>query len=212
MPDHINPGSGIYAGAGAKGNAPPPSTLAAQLVENISASNKSSRSDENSELKGLFAVIQRVKDNPGLLKSVDDRLEHNHMLVYVYCRFVLDAIKLDDPFLDKGHLRSEVQKTINFLRFTINETPAVLGYKDEKSSLLFRGREPLWIWLLPQLLRLLGHPKCTELEGYIEGFLQYLLLIASRNSALWELPAHISLYLRGGLTGELHVAVSWNEN
>lgn len=202
MADNSKAATGLTA-ALAKGNGPPPSTLAAQLVENISASTKSARSDENSELKGLFAVIQKVKDNPDLLKSQEDRLEHNHMLVYVYCRVVLDTIKLEDPFLDKSHVRAEAQKAINFLRFTINETPTVLDYREDNSSLLFRGEDPLWIWLLPQLLRLLGHSKCVDLEGSIEGFLQYLLLVTARNGQLWGITSQMSLYLRAAFTGIL---------
>lgn len=202
MADNSNAATGLTA-ALTKGNGPPPSTLAAQLVENISASTKSARSDENSELKGLFAVIQKVKDNPDLLKSQEDRLEHNHMLVYVYCRVVLDTIKLEDPFLDKSHVRAEAQKAINFLRFTINETPTVLHYREDNSSFLFRGEDALWIWLLPQLLRLLGHSKCVDLEGSIEGFLQYLLLVTARNGQLWGITSQMSLYLRAAFTGML---------
>lgn len=185
-------------------NGPPPSTLAAQLVENISvSSNKSSRSDDNAELKGLFAVIQRVKDNPDLLRTPDQRLEHNHMLIYVYCRVVLAAIRLDDPVLNQPHMRAESLKALNFLRFTINETPAVLCYASEKHGLLFRRGEPLWLWLLPQWLRMLGHPKCVELESAIEGFLQYLLLTVARISKLWQMVDPLSMYFRGCLTGKL---------
>ena len=179
----------------------PPSTLAAQLVENISASAKSSRSDESTELKGLFAVIQRVKDRPELLKSTAERIEHNHMLIYVYCRVVLESVKLDDPFLDRAHLRAEALKAINFLRFTIKETPTVLLYKADYNSLLFRGQEPLWAWLLPHLLRMLGHAQCLDLESSIEGFLQYLLLALARNAALWSSIPSVLHYLRAALTG-----------
>ena len=112
VPDHGQPGSRVVAG-------PPPSTLAAQLVENISASTKSSKSDENSELKGFFAIIQRVKDDPTLLKTPEDRVEHNHMLIYVYSRAVLEGIRLDDPFLDRTQVRTEGLKAISFLRFSI---------------------------------------------------------------------------------------------
>ena len=186
-----------HANAGA-----PPSTLAAQLVEDISPSTKSSRSDENAELKGHFATIQRVKDNPDLLKTPSERVEHNHMLIYVYCRAVLENIKLDDPFLDRAHARAEVLKTINFLRFTIKETPSVLNSHIVGEGFLFRGQEPLWTWLLPQLLRMLGHPHCLELQGSIEGFLQYLLLVTTRGETLREVAPALGLYLRASLTGE----------
>ncbi|UKZ81191.1 hypothetical protein TrVFT333_008963 [Trichoderma virens FT-333] len=182
---------------------PPPSTLAAQLVESIAASTKVSRTDENSELKGLLATIQRVKDNPDLLKSPNDRIEHNHMLIYVYCRVVLENIKLDDPFLDRANVRTESQKAINFLRFTIKETPSVLLHQNENRGLLFRGQEPLWVWLLPQLLRLLGHPQCLELDSSIEGFLQYILLLVARTGSLWKVAPFLGLYLRASLTSLL---------
>ena len=134
---------GNLGGAGG----PPPSTLAAQLVENISASSRSARSDDNAELKGLFAVIQRVKDQPSLLRTAAQRTEHNHMLVYVYCRVVLDAARLDDdhpPLLDAARHRGEALKALTFLRFTVNETPAVLCHASATHGLLFRGPEPLW--------------------------------------------------------------------
>jgi serine/threonine-protein kinase ATR len=196
-----DPGSDIAIDPVRGNGPPPPSILAAQLVDNISSSTKPSRSDDNAELKGLFAIIQRVKDDPDLLKTADERLEHNHMLIYVYCRVVLEAIKLDDPFLDKPHVRAEALKAINFLRFTINETPSVLCFASSDHGLLYRGQEPLWIWMLPQLLRMLGHPKCAELEGSIEGFLQYLLLVVARTGQLWKMTSLLALYYRGCLTG-----------
>ncbi|KAJ4263990.1 serine/threonine-protein kinase M1 [Fusarium torreyae] len=175
---------------------PPPSTLAAQLVENISASTKSSKSDENSELKGFFAIIQRVKDDPTLLKTPEDRVEHNHMLIYVYSRAVLEGIRLDDPFLDQAQVRTEGLKAINFLRFSIKETPMVLKHTVNGQEYMFRGQEPLWVWLLPQLLRLLGHAQCLELTEAIEGFLQYVMLIVAQNWSLWDMAPAYLFYLR----------------
>ncbi|KAF5600040.1 UVSB PI-3 kinase [Fusarium pseudoanthophilum] len=189
VPDHGQPAGKVVAG-------PPPSTLAAQLVENISASTKSSKSDENSELKGFFAIIQRVKDDPTLLKTPEDRVEHNHMLIYVYSRAVLEGIRLDDPFLDRTQVRTEGLKAISFLRFSIKETPAVLKHRVGEQEYMFRGREPLWVWLLPQLLRLLGHSQCLELTEAIEGFLQYTMLIIAQNWTLWDMAPSFLFYLR----------------
>ncbi|RGP60551.1 putative uvsb pi-3 kinase [Fusarium longipes] len=187
--DHGQTVGGLAAG-------PPPSTLAAQLVENISASTKSSKSDENSELKGFFTIIQRVKDDPKLLKTLKDRVEHNHMLIYVYSRAVLEGIRLDDPFLDRAQVRTEALKAINFLRVSIKETPSVLKHKVDNQEYMFRGQEPLWIWLLPQLLRLLGHAQCLELTEAIEGFLQYIMLTIAQNWDMWDMAPDFLFYLR----------------
>ncbi|KAF5016694.1 hypothetical protein F66182_11545, partial [Fusarium sp. NRRL 66182] len=189
LPNHGNSASELAAG-------PPPSTLAAQLVENISASTKSSKSDENSELKGFFAVIQRVKDDPTLLKTPEDRIEHNHMLIYVYSRAVLEGIRLDDPFLDRAQVHTEGLKAISFLRFSIKETPMVLKHRVTGQEYMFRGQEPLWVWLLPQLLRLLGHAQCLELTDAIEGFLQYMMQIVAQNWSLWDMAPAYLFYLR----------------
>ncbi|KAM0289256.1 hypothetical protein ACHAO9_006214 [Fusarium lateritium] len=197
LSDHGQPAGDFAAG-------PPPSTLAAQLVENISASTKSSKSDENSELKGFFAIIQRVKDNPTLLKTPEDRVEHNHMLIYVYSRAVLEGIRLDDPFLDRAQVRTEGLKAINFLKFSIKETPAVLKHRVDGQEYMFRGREPLWVWLLPQLLRLLGHAQCLELTEAIEGLLQYTMLTVAQNWILWDIAPAFLFYLRTITSHALH--------
>ncbi|KAL2883978.1 serine/threonine-protein kinase M1 [Colletotrichum sp. CLE4] len=182
--------------AAAAPNAPPPSTLAAQLVENISASTKSTRSDENAELKRLFAVIERVKNKPELLETPEQRTDHNHMLIYVYARVVLEGIKLDDPFADRNHLRNEALKAINFLKVTIEETPNVLNHTTDGKQFVFRGEEPLWIWVFPKILRLLGHSRCLELMGDFEGFFQFVILVVIRTGSMWKLLPFMLLYLR----------------
>nr|XP_036588838.1 protein kinase Rad3 (phosphatidylinositol 3) [Colletotrichum truncatum]KAF6800480.1 protein kinase Rad3 (phosphatidylinositol 3) [Colletotrichum truncatum] len=182
--------------AGAAANAPPPSTLAAQLVENISASTKSTRSDENAELKRLFAVIEKVKNKPELLRTSEERMEHNHMLIYVYARVVLEGIKLDDVFADRNHLRNEALKAINFLKVTIEETPNVLNYTTDGKQFVFRGEEPLWIWVIPKVMRLLGHARCLELTPAIEEFFQFLLLVIMRTGSMWSLLSSVVMYLR----------------
>ncbi|KXH46337.1 phosphatidylinositol 3 [Colletotrichum simmondsii] len=182
--------------AAAAPNAPPPSTLAAQLVENISASTKSTRSDENAELKRLFAVIEKVKNKPELLETAEQRTDHNHMLIYVYARVVLEGIKLDDPFADRNHMRNEALKAINFLKVTIEETPNVLNHTTDGKQFVFRGEEPLWIWIFPKILRLLGHSRCLELTGDFEGFFQFVILVVIRTGSMWKLLPSMLLYLR----------------
>ncbi|KAK2061543.1 phosphatidylinositol 3 [Colletotrichum caudatum] len=194
--EHHGHGRPAAAAAAAAPNAPPPSTLAAQLVENISASSKSTRSDENAELKRLFAVIEKVKNKPDLLKDAEQRTEHNHMLIYVYARVVLEGIRLDDPFADRNHLRAEALKAINFLKVTIDETPNVLNHTTDGKQFVFRGEEPLWIWVFPKILRLLGHSRCLDLTAPIVGFFQFVLLAVVRAGSTWKLFSSMILYLR----------------
>ncbi|KAJ4298728.1 serine/threonine-protein kinase M1 [Collariella sp. IMI 366227] len=116
-------------------NLPPPSTLAAQLVENISTLNKptfpsssSFRShDDTAELNRLFATIEKVNSDPSVLKTPQQHVDHNHLLVYVCGSVFLGSLNPDDAFVDSELLRDNAVKAINVLRVTVRETPGVLG-------------------------------------------------------------------------------------
>ncbi|KAI0412411.1 phosphatidylinositol 3 [Xylaria grammica] len=177
-------------------NAPPPSTLAAQLVENISTSTRSSRPDETAELQRLFAAIEKVKNEPALLTSHQDRIEHNHMLIYVYACVVLEGLKWDEPFVNASQLRADAVRAINFLKITVNETPEVLLFTPDNGVFLFRGPEPLWIWIFPKILKMLGNNLCADLKTPIEGFFGELYLIAARSKSLWSHIPQFLAYIR----------------
>ncbi|KAK8008761.1 Protein kinase rad3 [Apiospora marii] len=183
-------------GNGAFNNGPPPSTLAAQLVENISASTRSSRPDETAELKKLFGVIEEVKNNPETLESHQDRIEHNHMLIYVFARVVLEGLKWDDPFADREHLHSEALRAINFLKVTVRETPEVLVFSSSDASFMFRGSEPLWLWILPRVLKMLGHSQCLNLTTAIESLFQDFFIVIGQNGFLWPVASKLDQYMR----------------
>ncbi|OTA56852.1 phosphatidyl inositol 3-kinase-like protein [Hypoxylon sp. EC38] len=181
-------------------NIPPPSTLAAQLVENISASTRSSRPDETAELKKLFSIIEDVKNEPELLKSQKERMEHNHMLIYVYTRVVLEGLKWDDPFADRDQLRTDAIRAVNFLKITIRETPEVLLAKSDGRSFLFRGYEPLWLWIFPKVLKMLGSGHCTDLKDEIDLFFREVFLTASRTGVLWSHLPQFLAYIKSSFS------------
>ncbi|KAK4155321.1 hypothetical protein C8A00DRAFT_42044 [Chaetomidium leptoderma] len=183
---------------------PPPSTLAAQLVENISASaSKSSRPDETTELKRLFATIEKVKNDPACLKTHDERVEHNHLLVYVCGGVFLESLKVDDAFTDRERLRADALKAVNFLSVTIKETPTVLKCTTDGKAFLGRGTEPLWVWILPKLLRMLGHRRCLGISGEIEELCQYVLRLAAGDTGLWDMGKALMQYFRANLNAIL---------
>lgn len=180
----------------------PPSTLAAQLVQSITTSDRSSaRPDETIELKRLFGVIERIKNQPEELKTNQERIDHNHMLIYVYTRVVLEGLKWDDPFANQANLRSEALKAINFLQVTIRETPAVLKHTTDGTTFLSRGHEPLWLWLLPRVLRMLGLSPCRAISPRIEEFCQSVITTSHGNGALWCLQPIVLSYFQGNFSG-----------
>jgi serine/threonine-protein kinase ATR len=197
VPVPQDPGSFLN---GAPNQRPPPSTLAAQLVGNISASSRSSRPDETAELKKLFGIIEKVKNQPGLLSTPEQRVEHNHMLIYVYARVVLEGLRWDDIFADKPQLREEATRAISFLKITIRETPDVLLLSPQ-DTFIFRGREPLWLWILPKVLKMLGHSQCLALTSAIEDLLQQIFLVMCQTGSLWPLVPAFLQYMQTNFSG-----------
>ncbi|KAI1337113.1 phosphatidyl inositol 3-kinase-like protein [Xylariaceae sp. FL0016] len=175
---------------------PPPSTLAAQLVENISTTARSSRPDETAELKRFFSAIEKIKNQPDLLTSPEDRIQHNHMLIYVYTRVALEGPTWDNPFPDNAQLRADVSRAINFLKVTIHETPEVLLSTAEDGRFLFRGGEPLWIWVIPRLLKVLSCVPSPDINDAVRSLFYELYLIACHVSSLWPLIPQVLSYLR----------------
>ncbi|PSR90721.1 phosphatidylinositol 3 [Coniella lustricola] len=176
--------------------APPASSLAAELVGNISTAARSNRPDENSELKRLFEQIEAVKNNPDSLKSAHERVEHNHVLIYVYACVVLEGLKWDDPFANTKQLCADAEKAIRFLRVTIQETPAVLNLTTPRGTFLRRGPEPLWVWLFPKLLKMLGRSKCLALTSALNSFFVFVLVGASKSAGLWNICEPLYGYLQ----------------
>lgn len=182
---------------------PPPSTLAAQLVENIStsASGRSTKSTENGEIKRLLAVVENIKNNPDLLRTPEEKTRHNHMLIYVYFRAVLDSLRPDDPFLDKDRIRAEGSKAIDFFKLAVVETPPVLVCSADPNEFLSRGSEPLWTWAFPKILRLFGHPQYNELSEPMIDLCQCIFKVTSRHSQLRSSLTSIVYYMKEIVVG-----------
>ncbi|KAK0655783.1 hypothetical protein B0T16DRAFT_487236 [Cercophora newfieldiana] len=181
----------------------PPSTLAARLVENISTSSRPSRPDDVSELKRLSTIIERVKNNPAILETDEQRLEHNHLLIYVCGGVVFESLKWEEPFEDRVKLRDEALKAISFLNVTIRETPKVLTCTTDGKTFASRGKEPLWLWILPKVLRLLGYSKSLALTSAIESLFQHIIFLTMRNGSLWELGTSLLQYFQTNLAAIL---------
>ncbi|KAI1263882.1 phosphatidylinositol 3 [Xylariaceae sp. FL1019] len=182
----------------------PQSTLAAQLVDNISTSVRPSHPNETSELSRLFAAIEQVKNDPAILDSHKKRVEHNHMLIYVYSRVVLESLEWDVPFANKAQLTLDATRAINFLRITINETPDVLLTTIDDESFLFRGPEPLWLWAFPKVLKLLTTGPSADMTAAVESFFTQVFRSSARTNSLWPYVPHFLAYLRHCLEAIRH--------
>lgn len=186
------------------GSAPPPSTLAAELVGGLPKESQRTKPDEITEIKRLCTIIEKEKDRTGsdLEKTHEERLAYNHILFYVCAGPVLDVVKTDNPFADFARLQLKAQNTISLLKLALQETPDVLNRTTDGNEFLLRGTEPLWLWFQPRLLVLLGRSKLIGITSAIEDFFRFTLRTVAEHVPLWDLGPLLLQYFQASLRGK----------
>jgi serine/threonine-protein kinase ATR len=180
----------------------PPSTMAAQLINNLATSSKPSREPEQDELKRLMSEVSELENSPELLTDIKVKLAHKHKLIYVFARAVLERLCNDDPFINITQLVPQASEALDIFISAIREAPNVLEYLlPSCKAIQSRGQEPLWIWLFPRVLTLLGRQGCDALTGKIQEFFGVCFQVVSRSPKLWNLNFEFFTYLKGCIKG-----------
>ncbi|KAF1987090.1 hypothetical protein K402DRAFT_463189 [Aulographum hederae CBS 113979] len=166
--------SGVF---GANGDLPP-STLAAKIVNNQSESNRL-QEPEQRELFGT--LLQEYLNDPAVEES---NVTTNAQLIYAVGSAGLEGLLKDDPF--SSHLRVEQALTsLSVIQLTIGRNPEVLSYAEPQDSESI-AKPPVFLWLLPKLLAMLGHKTLPSLQLKVEELLQLFVQTKGRSLALWK--------------------------
>ena len=179
---------------------PPPSTMAAQLINNLSNTNKPLQ-DEQDDLGILMKEVSDLENSSPELLDAESKLKHKHKLIYVFARAVLERLMKDDPFMNMAQLVSQASEALDIFMSTIKDTPGVLGYALQPEVVLpGRGQKPLWIWLFPRVLTFLGPPQFDSLREKIKDFFYVSFQAVGRSPKLWNLSSFFFSYLRDCVT------------
>lgn len=204
-PQTRNPAVGLISN-GASGaqesSEPPPSTLAANLVNNLSARRNSVTAEVPEDFQRLLLEVAETGEAEYGEENLDVKLQHHHKLIYVVAKAVLEPLTQDNPFANTGHQIQQASEAIDILIATIKETPEVLLHVSSAQDCFRVGSPiPLWIWLIPKLLTLLGREGCDALKDKIQEFIHVSITSASRSVRLWGLNVSIFSYLRHCVDG-----------
>lgn len=178
---------------------PPLSTMAAQLINDLSATNRNQlpRPNEQDELKAIMLEVSNTENSIAEFANPNAKLEHKHKLIYVLSRTILERFTNDDPFMDHSRVASEASDALDVFMGIVKETPDVLDYKLGPNSILQgRGQESLWIWLFPRILALLGQRHCEILTEKIKDFFYVSFQAVAQSPKLWNMPAFFFYYLK----------------
>ncbi len=182
----------------------PPSTLAAHLASNLSHSRRPSKHGEQEDFQRLLLEVSRHEQDPNRDTSIEAVIEHHHKLIYVVVKAVLEVLTRDDSVLNE-QLLQQASDGLDILIVTIKETPEVLDHIADSDSQLQTGRNaPLWMWLFPRVLALVGRQRCDVLHEKITDFFWVSFSTVSKSLKLWTLNTSFFSYLRRCADGMHH--------
>lgn len=175
---------------------PPPSTIAAQIVQHQSNAN-ARREPENRALFGK--LLQEYLNDPAAEES-DAHI--NARLIHVIAEAGLDVLHKENPFAQEL-LVPQAIKSIAVITLVIQRYPKTLLFVEPAGN---HGTPvPLLLWLFPKLLSLLGKSVSNALQESIGSLLSLCIGTLSEKGRPWQDAASILHLYRSCVDGE-HVS------
>jgi serine/threonine-protein kinase ATR len=171
-------------------NVPPPSTIAAQIVQN--ASNLHSRHD--AAVKVSFGeLVKEFLQHP----STDEPDPQLVALICVIAEAGLEGLFKDDPFA-QDQQRQQGIDSVSALKLIIRKKPHLLLSAREVNE---EGipQPPLFLWLFPKLLGLMSHATLQPLHHHAQDLLTSCLEVLSRNPSFWRSAASVATLYRSSV-------------
>lgn len=218
-------------------DSPPPSTLAAALLKNLSKPEDSAaelKADKNAFQQLLAELLPPSKNGTG--NETDDRtmedavaplggaasttgiegdayssstnpiktLTLNFKLMQVIVSAGLMVLLQDDPFASIDQQTAQAEDCLSILRLTVQRTPSVLVFNPtsglpsaEKQPLAeSMGNVPLYLWLLPRIIPLLGQPELRSLQKSLLETLKTIVIEIGKLPKAWGHVRLLLSYLR----------------
>ncbi|KAF2843387.1 hypothetical protein M501DRAFT_994296 [Patellaria atrata CBS 101060] len=148
----------------------PPSTIAAQIVNNHSKAS-SNQEPKNRELFG-----QLLKGYLADASSEEPNVELNSKLISVVAEAGLKALLRADPFAQDLSI-PQALNSLSVIELTIRRDPQILLYR-ENDEIGKSPRPPTILWLLPRLMSLIGLDHLGTLQSNVESLIQTCLAVA----------------------------------
>lgn len=186
---------------------PPTSTLATQIVNNLaSTTNGLPKPEDRGHFEQLLLeILQTGRGSSAPDESaIDTDLEVNNKLITVVTTAGLEVLQHDDPFARSEQRLSQAQNSLRVIQLTIQRTPLVLFITSSEPGHGhgLQPARPLYVWLLPKLIGILGLNHLNEsIQGTLVALLESILAEPSRASRDGVKAEQLKQYYRICVTG-----------
>lgn len=157
---------------------PPPSTIAAQIVSN--AANIRGQQEPGSKVAFAELLKEFLKD-----PSTDEpNSQLNAQFISVVAEAGLNALLQNNVFAPDLLIPQAID-SISAIKLTIQRRPhLLLSTRAEEDD--GNPRPPLFLWLFPILIGLLGQPNFGAIQEHLQGLLSTCIGVFSQTSRLWH--------------------------
>lgn len=188
----------ITAGSHANGDALPPSTLAAQIVQN---QNRPSVT-KYGEQQALFAsLLQEILHNP--TANVETNIDTNVQLIRVLVEAGLDVLAREQPFA-QNILLDRATDSVAVIERTIARQPALLIHPVSQNG------PPLCLWLFVRIASIAGRHRAIDVAT--SSLLCVVAETFGGNVKLWRFAVAFKAVLAETKLGKLHCFLSQHES
>lgn len=169
------------------GDGPPPSTLAAQIVQNQTRPLVS----QQNEQQALFGtLLNEILNDTGA--EIESDIATNVQLVKVLVEAGLLVLAQDAPF--SADIRTQqARDSISVIAKTIKRQPHILV------APIVENGPPLCLWLLTQLLAVIGNPKARSLA--LVELLSTSIEVLSKSIKLWQFASLLTSTVQECING-----------
>ena len=182
----------------ANGN-PPPSTIAAQIVNNASNIN----GPEEPATKVAFSqLLQEYLNDPSTDES---NSQLNAQLVAVVAEAGLDPLLQHNPFSQDLPILQAID-SIAAIKLTIERRPHLLLTVKDRGDDASNG-PALFIRLFPKLLGLLGHPDLELIQESLHDLLRTCIDMLYRKPDMWHRATSLTNLLRACVDSKYNTLV-----
>lgn len=180
------------------GGNPPASTVAAQIVENLTQGQYPARQPDKEEFQRLLQeILNPDDDGDEIAESIETNVDVNCRLIYVVVRAGLEPLSNQESFEEHDDLHKQAIASLSVVELTVRRSPGVLF------STIHGPQQvgPLYLWLLPRLFIILGSTKDKDIRRCVCEAIK-TGLVAERANFRQNKFLLVQKYLQGCIKGQ----------
>ena len=182
---------------------PPASTLAAQLVDNLTRATQQSRHQDQEDFEQLLRIFET--GSPGE-RHVDDSesSEESIKLIDVVVKAGLEILSRDNPFEDRSALVRQALRSLAVIDATIRRSPALLLMPTSQDEPAAKIQMPFFSWLIFKLWSTIIHETDREIHLAVSRSIATLLALEKKTRSKVPKLQPIKRYIHGCIQGTHH--------